>query len=127
MSLPARFAWVLVALVLMAGGIAFVSLDGARSGAQEQLARAVAEEARVEGEAERQSERIEDLVLETSGEQREREACLVEMLEQTREWNKLLEDMPTLFYSTSEIQSYADRAMGLVDEARTAELVCSKV
>lgn len=127
MSIPARIAWVAVVLVLIGGAVGLVVLTGDRSDAGEELQRAVAEGERLQDEAYLQDAEIDEAEEKETIKVHKRELCLAEMFEQVREWNRLLEEMPSVFYSTPEIQGYQDRAMALVDEARGAKGVCARI
>ena len=127
MSILARIAWVAVVLVLIGGAVGLVILTGDRSDASEELQRAIAEEKRLDDEVELQAAQIDEAEQKDTVKENKRELCLREMFEQAREWNQLLEEMPSVFYSTSEVQSYQDRAMALVDEARGAKAVCARI
>ena len=127
MSIPARVAWAAVLLLMIAGVVGLVMLTGDRLSASEEFQRAIAEEKRLDDEIELQAGQIDEAEQKETVKEEQRTLCLREMLEQTRDWNQLLEEMPTVFYTTPEIQSYQDRAMALVDEARGAKAVCARI
>ncbi len=127
MSIPARIAWTAVILVVIAGAVGLVMLTGDRSEASEERQQAVAEQERLQDEAYLQDAEIDEAEQKETVKVNKREDCLREMFEQVREWNRLLDEMPSVFYSTGEIQSYQDEAMDLVEEARGAKAVCARI
>ena len=125
MTVPARIAWVLLVLVLVGGGVLVATTMSARSDAASELDRVTSTREERSAESARLSERVEDLLVTQTGEESLQATCFVALAQQTREWNRLNGDIPTIFYSASEIDPYIERARDMVDEARKIAADCA--
>ena len=124
MNLTARVLWVALSVAVVAGGVVVGSAFAARSDAEEELMLAEAKRARLQQESDRLDDRMTKLAFEQADRHTFRKDCFLQLLRRIGDWNQLIEDIPTVIYSSSDLEPYSAQARELLLDARQYLSIC---